>query len=144
MEQFFAREAKSNMPLQLLKKVWGIKIISPNSCYQSNQMIIPSAISQERLISKANYILPEKKSMNSYAGDILLLVQIPLALAFTSVHYCLNELIDFDQTGINTLLRGGDELFRFWWPLKCLIRYWQYENMSSSSPQLIGILASTG
>ena len=77
-------------------------------------MIIPSAISQERLISKANYILPEKKSMNSYAGDILLLVQIPLALAFTSVRYCLNESIDFDQTGINTLLRGGEELIRFW------------------------------
>ena len=50
---------------------------------------------------------PEKKNMNSYVGDILLLVQIPLALAFTSVHYFLNQLIDFDQTGIDTLLRGG-------------------------------------
>ena len=107
-------QAQSNMPLQLVKKVWGIKIISPNSCYQSNQMIIPSAISQERLISKASYLLPEKKNMNSYVGDILLLVQIPLALAFTSVHYCLNQLIDFDQTGIDTLLRGGEELIRFW------------------------------
>ena len=68
-------------------------------------MIIPSAISQERLIFKANYLLPEKKNMNSYVGDILLLVQIPLT--FTSVHYCLNQLIDFDQTGIDTLLRGG-------------------------------------
>ena len=70
-------------------------------------MIKPSAISQERLIFKANYLLPEKKNMNSYVGDILLLVQIPLALAFTSVHYFLNQLIDFDQTGIDTLLRGG-------------------------------------
>ena len=43
--------------------------------------------------------------MNSYVGDILLLVQIPLALAFTSVHYFLNQLIDFDQTGIDRLLR---------------------------------------
>ena len=76
-------------------------------------MIIPSAISQERLIFKANYLLPEKKNMNSYVGDILLLVQIPLALAFTSVHYCLNQLNDFDQTGIDTLLRGGEELIRF-------------------------------
>ena len=76
-------------------------------------MIIPSAISQERLIFKANYLLPEKKNMNSYVGDILLLVQIPLALAFTSVYYCLNQLIDFDQTGIDTLLRGGEELIRF-------------------------------
>ena len=65
-------------------------------------MIIPSAISQERLIFKANYLLPEKKNMNSYVGDILLLVQTPLALAFTSVHYCLNQLIDFDQTGTDT------------------------------------------
>ena len=54
----------------------------------------------------ANYLLPEKKNMNSYVGDILLLVQIPLALAFTFVHYCLNHLIDFNQTGIETLLRG--------------------------------------
>ena len=75
---------------------------------------IPSAISQERLISKANYLLPEKKNMNSYVGDILLLVKIPFALAFTSVHYCLNQLIDFDQTGIDTLLKGGEELIRFW------------------------------
>ena len=76
-------------------------------------MIITSAISQERLIFKASYLLPEKKNMNSYVGDILLLVQIPLALAFTSVHYCLNQLIDFGQTGIDTLLRGGEELVRF-------------------------------
>ena len=76
-------------------------------------IIRSSAISQERLIFKANYLLPEKKNMNSYVGDILLLVQIPLALAFTSVHYCLNQLIDFDQTGIETLLRGGEELIRF-------------------------------
>ena len=33
-------------------------------------MIIPSAISQERLIFIANYPLPEKKNMNSYVGDI--------------------------------------------------------------------------
>ena len=95
------------MPLQLVKNVGGIKIISPNSCYQSNQLIIPSAISQERLIFKANYLLLEKKNMNSYVGDILLLVQIPLALAFNSLHYFLNQLIDFDQTGIDTLLREG-------------------------------------
>ena len=76
-------------------------------------MIITSAISQERLIFKANYLLPAKKNMNSYVGDILLLVQIPFALAFTSVNYCLNHLIDFDQTGIDTLLRGGEELIRF-------------------------------
>ena len=102
------------MPLQLVKKVWGIKIISPNPCHQSNQMIIPSAISQVRHLFKAYYLLPEKRNMNSYVGDMLLLVQIPLALAFTSVHYFLNQLIDFDQTGIDTLLRGGEELIRFW------------------------------
>ena len=102
-------------------------------------MILPSAISQEMLIFKANYLFPEKKNMNSYVGDILLLVQIPLVLAFTSVHYFLNQLIDFDQTGVDTLLRGGEEMIRFWSPLKCLIRYWLYENMSSSPP-LLGIL----
>ena len=75
-------QAQSNMPLQLVKKVWGIKIISPNSCYQSNQMIIPSAISQERLISKANYLLPEKKNMNSYVGDILLFGADPVGVGF--------------------------------------------------------------
>ena len=97
-----------------LLKNRGIKIFSPNSCYQSHQMIIPSAISQETLTFKANYLLLEKKNMNSYESDILLLVQIPLALAFTSVHYFLNQLIDFNQTGIDTLLRGGEELIRFW------------------------------
>ena len=81
------------------------------------------------------------QNLNSYVGDILLLVQILLTLAFTSVHYFLNHLIDFDQTGIDTLLRGGEELIRFWWPLKCLIRYLQYDDMSSSPP-LVGILAS--
>ena len=77
-------------------------------------MIIPSAISQERLIFKANYLLPEKKNMNIYVGDTLLLVQIPLGLAFTSIHYFLNQLIDFNQTGIDRLLGGGEELIRFW------------------------------
>ena len=107
-------QAQSNMTLQLVKKSWGHKNHFPNSCQQSNQIIIPSAISQERLIFKANYLLPEKKNMNSYVGDILLLVQIPLALAFNSVHYFLNQLIDFDQTGIDTMLRGGKEFIRFW------------------------------
>ena len=74
-----------------------LKNISPSSCYQSNRMTIPSTILQERLIFKANYLLPENKNMNRYVGDILLLVEIPLALVFSSVHYYLNQLIDFDQ-----------------------------------------------
>ena len=36
--------------------------------------------------------------MNHYVGDIFLLVQILLVLAFISIHYFLNLLIDFDQT----------------------------------------------
>ena len=36
--------------------------------------------------------------MNNYVGDILLLVQILLVLAFISIHYFLNLLIDFDKT----------------------------------------------
>ena len=53
--------------------------------------------------------------MNNNVGDILLLVQILLSLALISVLYFLNQLIDFDQTGIDTckLLRGGEELIRF-------------------------------
>ena len=44
------------------------------------------------------------------------MVRIPLALAsaFISVHYLLNQLMDFDQTCIDTLLGGGEELIRFW------------------------------
>ena len=35
---------------------------------------------------------------------------------FVSVHYLLNQLIDSDQTCVDTLLGGGEELFKFWWP----------------------------
>ena len=31
-----------------------------------------------------------------------------------SMHYILNQLLDFDQTCTDTLLGGGEELFRFW------------------------------
>ena len=103
---------KAICPSNLLKMFGAKKSFLPNHVIKVT-MIIPSAISQERLIFKANYLLPEKKNMNNYVGDILLLVQILLALAFTSVHYCLNQLIGFDQTGIDTLLTGGEELIRF-------------------------------
>ena len=51
--------------------------------------------------------------------DILFLEQIPSALAsasnfFVSVHYLLNQLMDFNQTCIYTLLGEGEELIRFW------------------------------
>ena len=46
-------------------------------------------------------------------GDILFLLRIPSASAFISVHYLLNQLMDFDQTCIDTLLGGGEELIRF-------------------------------
>ena len=38
--------------------------------------------------------------------------------AFISVHYLLNQSMDFDQTCIVTLLGDGEELIRFWrpWP----------------------------
>ena len=43
------------------------------------------------------------------------LVLIPSASAstFISMHYLLNQLRDFDQTCIDTLLGGGEELIRF-------------------------------
>ena len=79
-------------------------------------IVISSAISQGRFLCKANYLPTEKKNINYYVGDILLLVQIPLSLALISVLYFPNQLIDFDQTGIDTctLLKGGEELIRFW------------------------------
>ena len=44
-------------------------------------------------------------------GDILSLVRIPsatvFASAFISVHYLLNQLMEFDQTCIDTWLGGG-------------------------------------
>ena len=30
------------------------------------------------------------------------------------LHYLLNELMDFNQTCIDTLMGGGEELIRFW------------------------------
>ena len=46
-------------------------------------------ISHEMVIFKANDIFPEKKIMNNFVGDVLLLVQILLVLAFISIHYFL-------------------------------------------------------
>ena len=33
---------------------------------------------------------------------------------FISLHYLLNQSMDFDQTCTDTLLGGGEELIRFW------------------------------
>ena len=33
---------------------------------------------------------------------------------FISVHYLLNQWMDFDQTCIDTLLGGGEEMIRLW------------------------------
>ena len=53
----------------------------------------------------------DRISMESpfYWVDILFLVRIPLASAFVFVHYLLNQLVDFDQTGIDTLLGGRED-----------------------------------
>ena len=47
-------------------------------------------------------------------GDILFLARMASVSAFISVHYLLNQLMDFDQTCIDTLLGKGEELIRFW------------------------------
>ena len=46
--------------------------------------------------------------------DLLFLARVPFALAsaFISVHYLLNQLTDFDQIRINTLLGGVGKLIR--------------------------------
>ena len=36
--------------------------------------------------------------------------------SFLSALYLLNQWMDFDQTGKNTLLGRGKEVIRFWWP----------------------------
>ena len=64
-------------------------------------------------------IMSPKPAQPSGLGDILFLVQIPSALAsastfFVSVHYLLNQLMDYNQTCIYTLLGRGEELIRFW------------------------------
>ena len=33
---------------------------------------------------------------------------------FISMHYLLNQLMDFDQTCVDSLLGIGEELIRFW------------------------------
>ena len=40
-------------------------------------------------------------------------MRIPSASAFISMHYLLNQLVDFDQTCKDTLFGGGKELIRF-------------------------------
>ena len=52
-----------------------------------------------------------------------------------SVHYLLNQGMDFDQTYIDTLLGGGEELIRSWWPwhnfLKVTLALWNVQNRVS-------------
>ena len=38
---------------------------------------------------------------------------IGICIAFC-LHYLLNQLVDFDQTGTDTLLGQGEEVIRFW------------------------------
>ena len=57
-------------------------------------------------------ILSVIMSSTRRVGDILFLVRIALAYAsaFISVHFLLNQLLDFNQTCIVTLLGGGKEV----------------------------------
>ena len=60
--------------------------------------------------SQGNAYIQSKLSSSrkeEYEGEILLLVQILLALAFTSVHYCPDHLIS------DALLRGDQILVTF-------------------------------
>ena len=45
---------------------------------------------------------------------MLFLMRILSASAFISVHLLMNQLMDFDQICIDSLLGGGEELIRFW------------------------------
>ena len=64
------------------------------------------------------YAPPTRRKGGIYCFD-----RIPSALAlasaFISVHYLLNQLMDFDQTCIDTLFGNGKEMIRFWWPRLC-------------------------
>ena len=46
-------------------------------------------------------------------------VGVGIVVCFFSVHYLLNQLMDFDQICIDTLLGEGNQLIRFWCP--CVI-----------------------
>ena len=47
-------------------------------------------------------------------GEYIVLGANPVSVHFfVSVHYFLNQLMDFDQICIDTLLGGGEELIRF-------------------------------
>ena len=41
-------------------------------------------------------------------------LNVGIVVCFFSVHYLLNQLMDFDLTCIDTLLRKGNQLIRFW------------------------------
>ena len=55
---------------------------------------------------------------NPEGGGCIILVLIPKALAlasaFISMHCLLNQLMDFNQTCIDTLFGGGKEFIRIW------------------------------
>ena len=52
--------------------------------------------------------------MNSLCERHIAFGADPVGVGFHFVHHILNQLIDFDQTGTDTLLIGGEELIRFW------------------------------
>ena len=75
-----------------------------------------------------------RPGLSDYVPQLLFLVLIPSALVsalalapastfFVSVHYLLNQLMDFNQTCIDTFMGGGEELIRLfqghWGTLKC-------------------------
>ena len=69
---------------------------------------------------KDNYVPPTGR-----VGEYIVFGADPIGVSvgvcirfFVFLHYLLNQLMDFDQTCIDTLFGGGEELIRFW--LLCL------------------------
>ena len=58
----------------------------------------------------------EKRKSSSDFNELTLNFKVTPVQNRVSVRYLLNQWMDFDQTCIGTLLGGGYELTRFWWP----------------------------
>ena len=83
----------------------------------SNPGLHKCVLNVRYVILKCSHFCPSTRRM----GDILFLVWIPSASSsalasvsvLISVHYLLNQLMDFDQTYIETLLERGKGLINY-------------------------------
>ena len=63
-------------------------------------------------MGKNLYLCPPTRKVGEYMYIVFGADPVGVRFFF-SVHYLLNQSIDFDQTCKDTLLRGGEELIKF-------------------------------